>query len=289
MKSDITSIIGGTQQELLAMPWEEYKEFPGLNCSTICKGQKSMLHLKHQWESNSKSTDAMQYGRLLHCMLFEPDQVDNLYWEFEGRRAGKKYDELRIRAEVAGAEVVKADGSYSMEVAIEAAQGFLRNPRVKELILAGQAEQTVLTTEGDIQCKGRLDWISTSEHVLTDLKTTADIQAGPFGSTFYKFDYDIKLGMYRRWLDRVTGDHWPVEIIVMESSPPYDVAVMPLPDAVLDAGVERGLELIANVRRSIEADEWMGVAGGEPWPLAIPGWKMREYEENEPTDVNWRE
>ena len=282
MNSDISSITSGTRQELLAMPWEEYKEFPGLNCSTICKGQKSMLHLKHQWESNSKSTDAMQYGRLLHCMLFEPDQVDNLYWEFEGRRAGKKYDELRIRAEVAGAEVVKADGSYSMEVAIEAAQGFLRNPRVKELILAGQAEQTVLTTEGDIQCKGRLDWISTSEHVLTDLKTTADISPRAFGRTFFNFDYDMKMGMYRRWLDRVTNVHWPVEVIVMESAPPYDVATMVVPDAVLDAGVEKALRIIDQVRHAIDTDEWLGVAGNENYPLDIPYYVMRDNEDNEP-------
>ncbi len=281
MKQSIASTIGGTRQELLSMPWEEYKAFPALNCSTIVKGQTSMLHLKHQWDHGFKSTDAMQWGRLVHCLLFEPAEVETMYWPWKGVRRGKAYDECCIRAEVAGAEVVREDGAYSMATALEAAQGFLRNSRVHELIAAGQAEQTVLTPEDGFQCKGRLDWVSTSEHILTDLKTTAEIEGELFGKTFFRFHYDIKLGMYRRWLNSVTNDQWPVEVIVMESSAPYDVAVVPVPDAVLDAGVEKGLALIAKVRHANEVDEWPGVANDQPMPLVVPYWAMADETEQD--------
>jgi hypothetical protein len=286
MKPTISSIIGGTRRELLAMPWEEYLAYPGLNCSTIKQGEKSMLHLKHQWDSDGKSTDAMLFGRLLHCMLFEPGEVVARYWPWKGVRRGKAYDEWRFRAGVAGAELVRDEGAYSLEIATEAAQGFLRNSRVKELIAAGQAEQTVLAVEGDIQCKGRLDWVSTSEHVLTDLKTTAAIEPGLFGKTFFNFGYDISLGTYRRWLNSVTGDRWPVEVIVLESKPPYDVAVIPVPDAVLDAGADKAMALIAKVRHAIEVDEWPGIAQDQPMPLVIPYYVMRENEDNE-LQVEW--
>ena len=41
-----------------------------------------MLHLKYQWDHGFKSTDAMQWGRLLHCLLFEPAEVEAEYTLF---------------------------------------------------------------------------------------------------------------------------------------------------------------------------------------------------------------
>ena len=204
-----------------------------------------------------------------------------MYWPWDGVRRGKAYDECCVRAEIAGAEVVREEGAYSMATALEAVKGFLRDDRVQELISAGQAEQTVLTVEDGFQCKGRPDWVSTACHVLTDLKTTAEIEPKLFGKTFYNFSYDIKMGLYRRWLNSVTNDHWPVEIIVMESKAPYDVAVIPVPDAVLDAGVEKGLALITKVRHAIETDEWPGVANNQPRPLVVPFWAMEEEPETQ--------
>jgi hypothetical protein len=139
-----------------------------------------------------------------------------------------------------------------------------------------------LTTEGDIQCKGRLDWVSTGQHVMTDLKTTAEIEPEKFGKTFFNFQYDIKLGMYRRWLNSVTNDHWPVDVIVLESKPPYDVVVKPVPDAVLDAGVEKGLALITKVRHAIDTDKWPGVDN----TFVVPYWAMEEEEE---TKLRWND
>jgi len=279
MTESIAAIVGGTRHELLAMPWEEYKAFPALNCSTITRGRKSMLHLKYAWDNNGEDTDAMQFGRLLHCLLFEPREVEARYWEWEGRRAGNAYKDYCERAEAMGAEVIKADGQYSLASALDAAQGYLRDSRVKALVSAGQAEQTVLVPEGNLQCKGRLDWVSTAEHVLVDLKTTAAIEPELFGKTFFRFAYDLKLGMYRRWLEKVTDDRWPVEVIVLESSPPYDIASIPIPDAVLDEGVDKALAIIAQVREAIESDEWPGIARDRPMPLVVPFWAMAEETE----------
>ena len=280
MTQPISSIVGGTRTELCLMFWEDYKAFPALNGSTIVHGRKSMLHLKHAWDHGREDTDAMQFGRLVHCLLFEPSEVTARYRAWEGRRAGNDYELFCAEAEIAGAEVVRAAGEYSLASAIEAAHGFLRNERVQRLIEAGQAEQTVLAVEDDLQCKGRLDWVSTVEHVLTDLKSAARIEPAIFGKAFFDFGYDIKLGLYRRWLDRVTNDHWPVEVILLESRAPYDVIVMPVPDAVLDEGVDKALGIIQKVRQAIEADEWPGVSGGDDlMPLVVPYYEMVEETE----------
>jgi hypothetical protein len=179
---------------------------------------------------------------------------------------------------------VRLDGQYSLNAALDAAQGFLACPRVQSLITAGRAEQTVLAIEEGMQCKGRLDWVSTAEHVLTDLKTTNEIEPTLFGRTFFRFGYDLKLGLYRRWLSRITGEHWPVEVIALESKPPHDVAIIPVPDAVLDDGADKALAIIGRVKRAIETNQWPGVAGGKDMALEVPHYIIAEEPE-----MNWNE
>lgn len=274
--NEITSICNGTRNELADMTWTEYKAFPALNGSVLVHGRKSMLHLKDAWEHGIEDTDAMQYGRLLHCLLFESKEVDKRYWPWEGRRAGIKYAEFVLDAVKAGAEVVRAEGQYSLMAAIEAAQGFLRSNKVQALIKAGQAEQTVLAVECGLQLKGRIDWVSTAGHILVDLKTTAEIEGELFGRSFFRYGYDLKLGLYQRWLNRLTNDRWPVEVIVLESKRPYDCAVVPIPAAVLDEGVDKALQIIERVSHCIEADNWPGISGGEDMALHVPWYEMRE-------------
>ena len=260
------------------MPWPDYKTFPALNGSALVHGRKSLLHLRHAWEDGREDTAAMQFGRLIHCLLFEPEEVGSRYRCWEGRRVGNDYKACLTQAQLDGAEVIRAEGQYSLTGAVEAAQSFLRDGRVQALIKAGQAEQSVLATEDGLQCKGRLDWVSTSQHVLTDLKTAAEIEPELFGRSFFRYGYDIKLGLYRRWLSRATNDHWPVEVIVLESKPPYDVAVIPIPDAVLDAGVDKAMGIIARVKTAIATDHWPGISGGKPMPLVVPFYEMQDEE-----------
>ena len=276
MNVPISAIVGGARREFASMTWREYKVFPALNGSVIVYGRKSLLHLKYAWEQGSKDTDAMRFGRLLHCLLFEPSEVEARRRAWEGVRRGKVYDEFIEKAEAEGAEVIRAKGEYSLASGIAAAQGFLKHERVKQLIAAGQAEQTVLSPECDLQCKGRLDWVSTRLHVLVDLKTTAQVEPELFGRAFFRYGYDIKLGLYKRWLDGLTNDRWPVEVIMLESEPPYDLAIVPIPDAVLDAGVDKALRIIERVRHAIDVDEWPGIAGGSELPLVVPWFEMQE-------------
>lgn len=277
----IASIVGGARRELLSMPWPEYLDFPGLNGSVIVQGRKSMLHLKHQWDRGGEDTDAMRFGRLQHCLLFEPREVALRYRAWQGTRRGNAYEAFVAEAAASGAEVVRAEGEYSMAAALEATASFLRNPQVQALILKGQAEQTVLHDECGLQCKGRIDWISTGEHVLTDLKTTSEIEGRLFGASFFRFGYDIKLGLYQRWLEKVTQEPWPVQVILLESKPPYDTAVMAVPQAVLDHGVDRAMRIIERVRQCIESDRWPGIADAGPYNLVVPGYVIQDEETEE--------
>jgi len=268
----IDEVQNGSRRELCSMPWDEYRALPALNGSAIVHGRKSLLHLRHAFEHGRPDTDAMQFGRLIHCLLFESAEVEKRYRVWSGRRAGKDWKEFQAQAQLDGREVVKDEGQYSLAAACEAADGFLANARVQQLIKAGQPEQTVLAVEHGLQCKGRIDWISTECAVLTDLKTSSQIEPELFGRSFFRFGYDLKLGLYQRWLSARTDKRWPVEVIVLESTPPYDVTVIPIPDAVLDRGVEKAMLIIQRVQRALETDTWTGV--GESLQLVVPYTEM---------------
>lgn len=276
MKPDIKTVLAGQREELLDMRWDEYLAFPAANNSLLSEAATSMYHLRYVWEHGRADTDDLQFGRLVHALLVEPQEVEDRYWTFDGVRRGKKYDEFVEEATIAGAEVVKLHGELSMTTAIEASKGFLRNRRVQQLIKAGKAEQAALAVEEGMQCKGRLDWVSTSEHVLSDIKTARDITPQKFGAAFFNYGYDSQLGMYQRWLNRLTGDRWPVEVIVVEKKAPFGVAVYTVPDAVLEEGVDKALRMLKRLRVCIETDTWPGVTEDEAAPLFVPYWAMTE-------------
>jgi hypothetical protein len=275
-KHDISEIVGGTRRELLSMPWDEYLDYPALNGSVIVPGQTSMLHLKDAWEKPDKDSDAKQYGRMVHCLLLEPKHFQTRFRAWDGRRAGTAYEEFCIEAAVAGAEVVKATGEYSLEVALQAAPSFLGHKTIQALIREGHAEQTVLWPELGVQMKGRIDWISTGEHVLTDLKNTRMSSDRLFGKQFFDLGYGIKLALYQRGLQAVTGELWPVVVLAVENQRPYDVVPYPVPAAVLDAGWDEAQRIIERLKRAIETDEWPGKSEGGYGALYVPYYVMQD-------------
>ena len=175
---------------------------------------------------------------------------------------------------------MKAKGEYSIATALEAAPTFLSNPEVQAIVTHGQAEQTVLWPECGVQCKGRLDWVSASKHVLVDIKTTRMQNERLFGKQFFDLGYDIKLALYQRALQAVTGERWPVEVLAVENKRPFDVVPYPIPDAVLDAGWDKARRIIEHMVKAIETDCWPGKAGGGYGTLWVPSYAMEEEVES---------
>ncbi len=279
---------GGAEGIRTKLSWDDYCDLPGLNPSTIAHGINSpgqpgsLKHLKHAWEDpDRKDSDTMLWGRALHCLLFEPKEFEHRYISWADnddgstrRRAGKAWDELTAKATALDLQILT---KKQWDSALAAAKSFVAEPLVQKLISSGQGEVTLLAVEEGLQCRGRVDWIATGL-ALVDLKSTRNIDARAFGRDFYKFRYDVKLGLYRRWLNRLTSEVWPVSVICQENAPPYDVTVVPIPDAVLDRGAEKGLEVIRQVKEAIATDHWPGMSGGNEYFLDVPYSEMADEE-----------
>lgn len=263
----------------LKLPFEDYLAIDALNPSLIKVGAKSMKHLRYAMDHPQPSTDAMVLGSMCHTAVFEWQELANRFVVFEGRRDKRTaaYQEILEEAESTGKEIVKP---VDLEMAAAMGVAVASDPVVKPLIKSGQAEVSLTTEEDGVPCKGRLDWVC-SQSGFCDLKTARDIQAFAFGEAFFRYGYDVQLGLYQRWLSRLRGQSEPCYVLCVEKEPPFDVAVIPVSQSVLDQGVDKALRVIAQYKQCKEADVWPGVAGGEEYFLRVPYWAM------ENGDVIW--
>lgn len=290
MKVTLESLLGGQRNEVVEhLAWDGYRESAGLNPSTITQAVRgktedgelilSMRALKWSWEHQRKDTDDFLWGRAVHCLLFEPRDFEKRYvrWEDGRVRRGKDYEAFRL--DNWGKDVLSASAYDS---ALEAAQAFVAKPLVQALIQEGQPEVTVFKVVDGIQCRGRLDWIRVPKlgRVIVDLKSTKSVAPKSFGYDFFRYHYDIKLGLYRSWFDQIVrpAQATPVTVIALEKEPPYEITVNPIPDAVLDYGAEKGRKIIKRVRQCIETGVWPGLDNDEEFYLYVPHAEMEDIE-----------
>ena len=272
---DITAIIDGPFRREVKekLPREQYMEACGLNPSSI--KEKSPLHVKCTYETGGKApTDAMQFGTAVHTLVWEPHLFAEQVVCWEGDRRGNAWKEFA--AENADKLILKSD---AYERAIQTAARLTAEPRVKELAREGLAETAVFTEEHGLQCRGLLDWIATHCATLVDLKVVRSIVPRKFGNAVQEYGWDVSMACYRRWFQREANKEIrAVKFVVVESSPPFDVAVVDVPESALELGWKKADDMIQRVRESIESGVWPGIANGEEQELFVPTYAMDEEE-----------
>lgn len=259
------------------MPREDYFSTVGLNPSTIVKRRKSAKAAKHAYEQDSKDTDAMMFGRCCHSLLFEPDRFDH-DWAIapQGIRRGTKAWDAFV-AESAGKQIIKdGDQQYGFRRAAEAVRAALDHAGVRDLVIEGRSEVAVFTEEHGLQCKGLMDRIDTIGSNLIDAKFTSDIRKEVFGRSAANFGYHIKMACYKTWFERESGKKLNgVYLITVETESPYDVAVVPIEDQVVEDGWAQAQDLIAQLATDIRTNRFPGVDEGQPhYELQLPFWAL---------------
>jgi hypothetical protein len=246
----------------------EYRALPAVNFSTLKYMAKSPLHYKHALENPSPVTDAMSIGTAEHCMVLEPSQFPPRYTVWTGgRRAGKEWDAFCLANE--GKTIIKSD-EYDRCVAMRDA--VRAHPAAGPILASGgESEKVVLwkDPETGLDCKARIDWLCGS---VVDLKTTADGDPRRFASLAARYRYHAQLAWYRWGVEVSTGlADWPCQLIVVEATPPHDVAVYNIDELTLGAGLDEARELLRRVAECKASGRWPGRFEGEA-TLNLPRW-----------------
>lgn len=273
--TEIYDILDGTRTGIeTGLSWEDYWSIPAMNPSRLCAGLESMKKLFWEWGRESKSTPAMEFGKACHTLCFEPRQFEHRYAFWDGSRRTSAYREFSVDAWEEGKRVLTTE---EWEAIRQVSLALVAHAEVQELIRCGQAEVSVFVVEDGIQCKGRVDWLTgegAERPALMDLKTANDVSEIGRGRAFFKYHYDVKLGLYQRWVSMVTGSHYPVCVVWVENKPPYDVVIDDgwIPQEVLDAGVRKAMDVFRRLKVSLKTRHWPGHGG----PLWVPYGEMAD-------------
>lgn len=260
-----------------------------INWSTLKHIQVSPKHYLHALQVERPDTEAMLLGRLTHCLVYEPKEVDRRYavepnfhkgmndetaWA-KGYDGGKQ-SAAHWAAEHVGIEIVS---KALMERAAGMALALDRDTTAANLIQGGVAEQLIEWTDDKtgIECRGRVDHHGS---ILSDLKTTVDVAPSRFGAHAARFGYHAQLAYYADGLEAngvvLEGDP---AIIAVESQAPHDVAVLTFTEEDMAAGRALYRSCLDRLAECRATGHWPGVAEGKPQRIQLPAWAFPQQPE----------
>jgi exodeoxyribonuclease VIII len=224
----------------------------------------------------SEPTPALKNGALVHCCVFEPDQVA-LRYVVKPAGLDLRTKEGKAWREAQTLEIVDAE---AMALAAGQARAMRSLPEVAALLSDGVGEASAFWIDektGEL-CKCRPDWTSPVGDgvILVDGKTTIDASLAGFSRAIWNFDYHLQAAWYSDGYEAATGKHVHGFVFAAaESSWPHVAAAYMLDDQVLDrarAENRRLLDLYAECRRT---NHWPGYQTGIQ-PITLPSWAMKE-------------
>ncbi len=255
---------------------DRYDAFGAVNWSTLKALKKSPKHYQACLQEPPADTDAFAFGRLVHVVTLEPEQIEKVYAVWDGGdRRGKAWEAFRLGH--ADREIIR---QRDLDSAIRLAREVRNHPLVRPYLNDGDPEVSVVWERAGVTCKGRLDWVSRSKPALLDLKTTSDITEARFTTQAARLGYHGQSAFYSDGYKRHTDQTLPYVIVAVESALPHDVAVYVYDPDALYAGDEEIDDLLELLKRCRETDEWPGMYQSE-LTLRLPRWMYADDEDGE--------
>ena len=201
-----------------------------LSYSALSQFKKSPNHLLAYWNNEFKTTDAMQFGSLIHKLILEPNKFKDEFAVFDGaRRAGKAWVEF---------SETNKDKTIIKQSELDNAKTIIDNSMLNKVfneMLSNKIETELKLdwTFKEVKFKGFIDLLTTynDRQCIVDIKTTND--AGKrFERDLYYNDYKMQLAIYQDQFNKETD----VYIVAIETSVPFNVQVYKLDESLLFKG-----------------------------------------------------
>jgi hypothetical protein len=257
---------------ILGMPSDEYHASIGLGSSGLKRLAKSPLHYRDTPPIDP--TPAMRNGTLTHCVLLEPDTVDDRYvvkpFGLDGRtKEGKAW----AATVPAGVEVISDDQLRAAECQADRLRSM---PDVGSLLAAGNPEVSAFWVDeetGEL-CKCRPDWVAPAGDgvILVDVKTCQDASPTGFAKACANMRYHLQAAWYAEGYEKASGQRVLGFVFAcVESEAPYATAAYMLDDAAMELGRAENRRLLGLYAACKASNDWPGYSPTIE-PLSLPSW-----------------
>lgn len=248
----------------------EYFAAPGLSNSDFRLLRESPLHLRYK-DLFPIGGDAVRLGSIVHKMVLEPDDFDNVYVieDFEGadlNKNSKAYKEARSAwvASVGDREIVPID---QLETATKMARNV--NAIAGGLLSGGVAEHAFFAEIDGVKCKCKADYYRPGERVVFDLKTTKSIK--DFQKSILEYNYHTQSAFYSDVMSESGHAVDRFVFIIVETAAPHMVTVREMRSDSIEEGRAVYQQYLA---------EWKSYLGGATPNVVkttgLPDWYMEK-------------
>jgi exodeoxyribonuclease VIII len=258
--------------------------YPRVNWSTLKAMSVSPKHYLHGLVNPRADTPALQLGRALHCLVYEPGEFAVRYAAAPNFNRACNDDTARAKGYDGGKQAALAWEASNQEREIIEADIYQRACGMRDALLAdpvagplmrgGRVEHRIEWTDDltGIECRGRVDHVN---GCLSDLKSTRSLQWCERDAA--RLQYHAQLAWYSDGLEAagLRTEESP-RLVFVESEPPYDVLVLLFTEEDLAAGrrVYRAcLDMLAECRKT---GIYPGVSRGVARRIQLPEWALAE-------------
>lgn len=235
----------------------DYHSLPRLSAS----GAKTLLKspARYRWEREhpAKPTAAMEFGTMFHALVLEPHVFVERYAESpgfdkrtkEGKTAAEQWDaDNPGRIAVPAADWARV---HAMARSVEQAG-------VGDLMTGGKMEEPILWERDGVPLKAKLDCLG-RDHII-DLKTTSAEDESEIQRNAWSLGYHISAAAYQEAAEVATGRKLPKVFVFVQSSAPYDVAVLEASEDFISRGRALWDKAVRIYGACAEFDDWPGMS-----------------------------
>jgi hypothetical protein len=234
------------------LTYEEYDALPGCRWSQIKRIDDSPRNYWYHLGRDTKQTDVQRMGRMIHCLVFEPDKYADQYAvcvDEKGKSIVRNPKHAKYKAwleDNPGREAIKPAESTIADIA---AQAVVQNQDVQDLMgveWEGEVSLTWTDKETGLLCKGRIDLLT--PYAFADLKVIGTTDPRQVGALVARNKWHGQLAHYYAGL-RANGIRVPAFIIAAEGKGANDVAVFELERTEIEGALHAGEALRADLMR----------------------------------------
>lgn len=258
------------------LSYEEYVARPGIRSSHL-RDDATWAQIYYDETHRAPESAAQRCGHALHAALLEPDVFAARYVLSErATGAGSRAANAARKATLAAAGVVELDDEERAAVeemrdavlAHDTAGPLVRNAWALELSIEWTDAET------GAPCKARLDVVPGDRRVVGDVKTCRRGGIARFDRDAPAYGYHAQAAHYLSGWAAVcpeAGADATWAWIVVESEPPYLVAVIPCSEGLLALGASRNARRLRERLECERTGEWPGYPGVQP-AIQAPRW-----------------